>query len=129
MIVSTSEAKCVVCGGYIDPLEPGLDNPKHYHTACATQTKQLAVVWRGKVIRSSDEDLTWVLNKEEDEGLYLGAAFDDQRGFFTATIVLHGVESEGEGVNATEALDSAYIDLQQEVLRITAEAWQLGQGA
>lgn len=128
MIVSAQEATCVVCGGYIDPLEPGRDNPKHYHSSCATKAQALAVVWHGKALPASDEHLTWVHDGHERTGLYLGVAFDDDRGFFTATIVLHGLEAEGQGKSAMAALDDAYNDLQQETLRITAEVWQLGQG-
>ena len=125
MIVSTSETRCVVCGRYTDPLEPGRDNPKNYHVSCAKKANAVAVLWRGKALQGSDEDLSWV---REELGLYLGVAFEDERRIFSATVVVRGVESEGEGANAIEALDSAYIELQQEVLRITAEVWQLGQG-
>jgi hypothetical protein len=121
--------KCVVCGEEIIPpshLEVQ-DVPRHYHIHCAEQAKQLAVVWRGLVLQGTDEDLCWAHDKSEETGLYLGVAFEDERGFFSATIAVHGVESEGEGATAIEALDSAYIDLQQETLRITAEVWQLGQ--
>ncbi len=121
--------KCVVCGGEIvPPNNEAQDVPRHYHPTCAEQARQLVVVWRGKALRGTDEDLSWAHDKSEETGLYIGAAFDDVRGFFTATIVLHGVESEGEGANALEAIDSSYIDLQQETLRTTAEVWQLGQG-
>lgn len=127
MIDSNQGCNCVVCGRYIDPLEPGRDNPKHYHVSCAAKAAAVAVIWRSKALPSSDEHLSWVHDKSEEDGHYLGVAFDDERGFFTATIVLHGLESEGQGATAMEALDDAYDDLQQETLRITAEVWQLGQ--
>lgn len=124
-MISAYEPKCVVCGLYCtDSTE---DNPKHYHIACAAKAQAVAVVWHGKVLQGGEEHLTWIRDKEEEEGLYLGVAFDDERGFFTATIVLHGVEAEGQGPSAMDALNDAYNDLQQETLRITARVWQLGQ--
>lgn len=119
--------KCVVCGGWVDLTEEG-NYPSHYHIACAEKAKEEVVVWRGKALQAEEEDLSWVHDNSELTGHYLGVAFEDKLGFFSATIVVHGVESEGEGATAVEALDSAYIDLQQETLHITSEVWQLGQG-
>ncbi len=128
MIANTGGRTCVVCGRYIDPLEPGPGDPKHYHVACAAKAAGVAIVWHFTALSATDEHLSWVRDDKE-RALYLGVSFDDDRGYFTAAIVIHNVEAEGEGSTALDALNDAYEDLKQEILRITAAVWQLGQNS
>ncbi len=121
------EIRCVVCGQEVARRAPSGDRPEHYHVACAEEAKKVAVVWHGKLLQHNGEDLSWARDKSDEDGEYYGVAFDDERGYFSATIVVHGVESEGDGATALEALSSAYDDLQQETRRISAKVWQIGQ--
>jgi len=121
-----NELRCIICGQEVTHRTPGGDQPEHYHVSCAAEAKGLTVVWNGKVLQHSDEDLSWVRDKSEEDGEYYGVTFDDERGYFSATIVVHGVESEGEGATALSAIEAAYDDLQQETLRIAAKVWELG---
>ncbi len=116
----------MVCGGLV---QVEFDSPTHYHQQCAMDARGLPVVWHGFSLQYDDgEDLSWTRDhSDQEEGLYLGVAFDDNRGVYTAAIQLHGVETEGQGPTTRDALKDAYDNLQEEALRVAAKVWQLGQ--
>lgn len=121
-----SNKHCVICG---DPVQPDDDDdPKHYHIHCAEKAKGIAVLWRGNALKAEDDqDLSWVCDKSDAESFYLGVSFEDEPCNYSACIEILGVEGEGSGANALEALDDAYENLKQECFLITGAVYTLGK--